>query len=294
MNQFSYGILAIITACIIWGFVPVYYKLLTHVPPFELLAHRTIWSFLFFFVILIYNGKLSELWVSVFVSKEDRVFIMISALLIAINWFFFIFAIQTNNATEASLGYFIMPLVTVVWGLVIFKEKLSHTQWFAVSLATVAILILTVGLTSAPWIALTLAVSFSFYAVLKKRIKISPMVSVTAEVLILIPLALLIILYFHQGQGGSFGVDFLTSFLLALSGPLTAAPLILFSYGALRVELSTVGILQYINPSLQFFCAAVIFLEPLTIWHILSFPMIWTALALYSWAGVRKSYKTRL
>ena len=294
MNQFSYGILAIITACIIWGFVPVYYKLLTHVPPFELLAHRTIWSFLFFFVILIYNGKLSELWTSVFVSKEDRGFIIISAVLIAINWFFFIFAIQTNNATEASLGYFIMPLVTVVWGLIIFKEKLSQVQWFAVALAAVAILILTVGLTSAPWIALILAVSFSFYAVLKKRIKISPMVSVTAEVLILIPLALLIILYFHQGQGGSFGVDFLTSFLLALSGPLTAAPLILFSYGALRVELSTVGILQYINPSLQFFCAAVIFLEPLTIWHILSFPMIWTALGLYSWAGVRNSYKTRL
>ena len=294
MNQFSYGILAIITACIIWGFVPVYYKLLTHVPPFELLAHRTIWSFLFFFVILIYNGKLSELWTSVFVSKEYRAFVMISALLIAINWFFFIFAIQTNNATEASLGYFIMPLVTVVWGLIIFKEKLSQVQWFAVALAAVAILILTVGLTSAPWIALILAVSFSFYAVLKKRIKISPMVSVTAEVLILIPLALLIILYFHQGQGGSFGVDFLTSFLLALSGPLTAAPLILFSYGALRVELSTVGILQYINPSLQFFCAAVIFLEPLTIWHLLSFPMIWTALALYSWAGVKNSYKTRL
>ena len=294
MNQFSYGILAIITACIIWGFVPIYYKLLAHVPPFELLAHRTIWSFLFFFVILIYNGKLSELWTSVFVSKEDRVFIMISALLIAINWFFFIFAIQTNNATEASLGYFIMPLVTVVWGLIIFKEKLSQVQWFAVALAAVAILILTVGLTSAPWIALILAVSFSFYAVLKKRIKISPMVSVTAEVLILIPLALLIILYFHQGQGGSFGVDFLTSFLLALSGPLTAAPLILFSYGALRVELSTVGILQYINPSLQFFCAAVIFSEPLTIWHFLSFPMIWTALALYSWAGVKNSYKTRL
>ena len=122
MNQFSYGILAIITACVIWGFVPIYYKLLAHVPPFELLAHRTIWSFLFFFVILIYTGKLSELWTSVFVSKKDRAFIIISAVLIAINWFFFIFAIQTNNATEASLGYFIMPLVTVVWGLIIFKE----------------------------------------------------------------------------------------------------------------------------------------------------------------------------
>ena len=119
---------------------------------------------------------------------------MISSVLIAINWFFFIFAIQTNNATEASLGYFIMPLVTVVWGLIIFKEKLSHIQWFAVLLAAIAVLILTIGLASAPWIALTLAVSFSFYAVLKKRLKVPPMISVTAEVLILIPLALLIIL----------------------------------------------------------------------------------------------------
>ena len=154
------------------------------------------------------------------------------------------------------------------------------------------VLILTVGLASTPWIALTLAVSFSFYAVLKKRLKVPPIISVTAEVLILIPIALLIILYFQQGQGGSFGKDLLTSFLLALSGPLTAAPLILFSYGALRVKLSTAGILQYLNPSLQFFCAAVIFLEPLTIWHMVSFPMIWTALIVYSWVGVRESNQT--
>ena len=279
-------------ACIIWGFAPIYYKLLSHVPPFELLAHRTIWSFLFFFAVLIYNRKVVELWNAIFVSRGDRAVVMISSVLIAINWFFFIFAIQTNNATEASLGYFIMPLVTVVWGLIIFKEKLSHTQWFAFLLAAVAVLILTVGLASAPWIALTLAVSFSFYAVLKKGLEISPMVSVTAEVFILIPVAFLLILYFHQGQGGSFGKDLSTSFLLALSGPLTAAPLILFSYGALRVKLSTAGILQYINPSLQFFCAAVIFLEPLSIWHMISFPIIWIALGIYSWSGVTKANQT--
>ena len=113
------------------------------------------------------------------------------------------------------------------------------------------------------------------------------MVSVTGEVFILIPAAIVIIIYFHQGQGGSFGKDVYTSLLLALSGPLTAAPLILFTYGALRVALSTAGILQYLNPSLQFFCAAVLFLEPLTIWHMVSFPMIWTALAIYSWSGIR-------
>ena len=155
----------------------------------------------------------------------------ISALLIAVNWFFFIFAIQSNNATEASLGYFIMPLVTVVWGLILFKEALSKAQWTSVMLAAMAVLLLTIGLSSAPWIALILAFSFSYYAVLKKKLKISPMVSVTAEVFILIPPAVILMIYFNQGPGSSFGKDLYTSFLLALSGPLTAAPLILFTYG---------------------------------------------------------------
>ena len=186
-----------------------------------------------------------------------------------------------------------MPLVTVVWGLILFKEKLSYAQWTAVLLATIAVLILTIGLTKAPWIALILAFSFSYYAVLKKRLQIAPMVSVTGEVFILIPAAIVIIIYFHQGQGGSFGKDLYTSLLLALSGPLTAAPLILFTYGALRVALSTAGILQYLNPSLQFFCAAFLFLEPLTIWHMVSFPMIWIALAIYSWSGMRHTNQAK-
>ena len=289
MSQVTHGIIAIITACIIWGFAPIYYKLLAHVPPIELLAHRTIWSFFFFFFVLFFIGKVKELLHAVFISKEYRATIVISAFLIAINWFFFIFAIQSNNATEASLGYFIMPLVTVVWGLILFKEKLSSPQWIAVLLAAIAVFVLTIGMAAAPWIALTLAFSFSYYAVLKKKLKISPLVSVTAEVLILIPVAFILIFYFHQGQGGSFGNDLYTSVLLTLSGPLTAAPLILFTYGALRVALSTAGILQYLNPSLQFFCAAALFLEPLTIWHVISFPMIWIALAIYSWAGIRNS-----
>ncbi len=287
MNQIRYGISAIISACIIWGFVPIYYKLLVHVPPIELLAHRTLWSFLFFFAILFFNGKVKDLRDAIFVSKKNRSTIIISASLIAINWFFFIFAVQSDNITETSLGYFIMPLVTVVWGLILFKEKLSYAQWTAVILAAIAVSILTIGLATAPWIALILAFSFSYYAVLKKKLQISPMVSVTGEVLILIPAAIAIIIYFHQGQGGSFGKSFYTSFLLALSGPLTAAPLILFTYGTLRVSLSTAGILQYLNPTLQFFCAVFLFLEPLSKWHILAFLLIWFALFIYSWAGIK-------
>ena len=290
MTQVTYGIFAIILACIIWGFAPVYYKLLVHVPPVELLAHRTLWSFLFFFAVLLLIGKVKDLWDAVFISKESRKKVAISALLIAVNWFFFIFAIQSNNATEASLGYFIMPLVTVVWGLILFKEALSKAQWTSVILAAMAVLLLSIGLSSAPWIALILAFSFSYYAVLKKKLKISPMVSVTAEVFILIPPAVILMIYFNQGPGSSFGKDLYTSFLLALSGPLTAAPLILFTYGALRVSLSTAGILQYLNPSLQFFCAAYIFMEPLSNWHMIAFPMIWLALFIYSFVGIKKSH----
>jgi chloramphenicol-sensitive protein RarD len=292
LSQARYGISAILLACIIWGFVPIYFKLLLHVPPIELLAHRTLWSFLFFFAVLFFNGKIKELRDAVFVSKESRSTIMTSALLIAINWFFFIFAVQSNNITETSLGYFIMPLFTVIWGLIIFKEKLSNAQWVAVLLAASAVLILTIGLAKAPLIALILGLSFSYYAVLKKKLLISPMVSVTGEVLILVPLAIIVIIYFHLGQGSSFGKSFYTSFLFVLSGPLTAVPLILFSYGTLRVALSTAGILQYLNPSLQFFCAVILFLEPLTMWHIVSFPMIWIALAIYSWVGIKHSNQT--
>ena len=289
MNSSTAGILSIILACIIWGFAPVYYKLLVTVPPLELLSHRTIWSFVFFFGVLGFYGRVKELWSAIFNLKGQLPIILLASVLIAINWFFFIYAIQTNQTTEASLGYFMMPLVTVVWGLIIFREKLSIFQWMSVLLAAVAVCILTFGLGVPPWIALILSFSFSIYAVLKKKLEISPIVSVTGEVLVLVPIGLLLLSYFHMDGQGSFGGDWEITCLLALSGPLTAAPLILFSYGTRKVNLSTAGILQYLNPSLQFFCAAYIFMEPLSRWHMLAFPLIWVALIIYSWVGIRKS-----
>ena len=277
------------SACIIWGFAPIYYKLLVSVPPLELLAHRTLWSFIFFFVVLGIVGQIKELKTAIFSFNGQFRIILLASVLIAINWFFFIFAIQTNQTTEASLGYFIMPLVTVVWGLIIFRETLSILQWFSVLLATIAVCILTFGLGVPPWIALILSFSFSIYAVLKKKLTVSPIVSVTGEVLVLIPVGLLVLFYSHINGQGSFGSDWRLSILLALSGPLTAAPLILFSYGTRKVNLSTAGILQYLNPSLQFFCAAYIFMEPLSRWHMVAFPLIWVALIIYSWAGINKN-----
>ena len=289
MNSSKLGILAIIIACFIWGFAPIYYKLLATVPPLELLSHRTIWSFIFFFGVLGFYGRIKELWLEIFILKGQLPKILFASVLIAINWFFLIYAIQKNQTTEASLGYFIMPLVTVIWGLIIFKEKLSVFQWVSVFLALTAVCVLTYGLGVPPWIALILSFSFSIYAVLKKKLETSPIVSVTGEVLILVPIGLLLLMYFHMDGQGSFGRDWETTFLLALSGPLTAAPLILFSYGTRKVNLSTAGILQYLNPSLQFFCAAYIFMEPISRWHMLAFPLIWLALIIYSWVGIRKS-----
>ena len=152
MNSSKLGILAIIIACFIWGFAPIYYKLLATVPPLELLSHRTIWSFIFFFGVLGFFGRIKELWLEIFILKGQLSKILFASVLIAINWFFFIYAIQTNQTTEASLGYFMMPLVTVIWGLIIFKEKLSVFQWMSVFLALIAVCVLTYGLGVPPWI----------------------------------------------------------------------------------------------------------------------------------------------
>ena len=284
------GVGAIVLACVIWGFVPLYYKLLAHVPPIEVLSHRTLWSFLFFAAVLAWGKRLSEVRAAL-LCKFDLVFLAGSASLIALNWFFFIYAVQTDQTTEASLGYFIMPLVSVGFGVMIFRETLSKMSWLAVALAGVAVVVLTYGVGQLPWIALILSTSFSLYAVIKKRLSVAPMVSVTVEVLLLVPVALLVMGSFHMEQQGAFGMDVKTTLLLMLSGPLTALPLILFSYGTQTVALSTAGILQYINPSLQFVCATIIFAEPLSQWHFVSFPLIWCALVLYSLSGF---YENRL
>ena len=281
MQEITKGIVAVITAATIWGVAPVYYIHLKHVPPVEILSHRTLWSFLFFAIVLMYQKRLVEIWQALF-GKKALLPMLTASALIATNWFFFIHSVQTGRATEASLGYFIMPLVSVVFGLAIFKENLSFKQWFAVGLVALAVMLLTYGLGVPPWVSLIISTSFALYGVIKKHLAISPVVAVTVEVLFLSPIALFILGYYHGWIGGHFGGDAWTTFLLMLSGPLTATPLILFSYSARRVKLATVGILQYINPSLQFICAITILSEPLSFWHAIAFPIIWIALILYT------------
>lgn len=283
MNRTAQGILAILAACVIWGLSPLYYNLLTMVPPLELLAQRTLWSFLFFALVLGLQGRFYAL-IHALGNRGHVITLFAAACAIAVNWYFFIYSVQINRVSEASLGYFIFPLVAVVFGLIVFKEKLSALQWVAVALAVFAVLILTYGLGVAPWLALVLSLSFGTYSVLKKRLDLSPVISVTLEVMLLLPLTvpyLLIQNWPIQDSTDSWQIWF----LLMGSGPLTATPLILFSYATRRISMSTVGIMQYINPSIQFLVALLIFAEPMTDWHFGAFSIIWVAVVIYSWSG---------
>lgn len=297
MTEAAKGFWAMVAASTVWGLSPLYYKLLAAVPPLEVLSHRTLWSAAIFGLVLAWQGRIGELPTVL----KGRAFALtaFAAVMISTNWFLFILSIQIGRATEASLGYYIFPLVAVALGIIAFGERLRAAQGFAVLLAALAVAVLTWGLGAAPWIALALSVTFGLYGLLKKRLVAGPVLSVTAEVLVLAPLAAIWLWGLHSGlwaegrPGAVFGRDPGTSLLLAFSGVLTAGPLILFSYASRRVRLATVGLVQYINPTLQFGCATLVFAEPFTRWHGAAFGLIWAALALYSGASLAQDRAAR-
>jgi chloramphenicol-sensitive protein RarD len=281
MTDTQKGVLALVAACCIWGLSGLFYKALSDVPSHEVLAHRTVWSLVFFGIVIGVQGRLHVLWSAVQNPASLKV-IVAAALLISVNWFLFIWSIHAGRATEASMGYYIFPLVAVLIGRLVLGERLSRTQWVAITLAATGVMSLTIGLHILPWISLVLASTFGLYGLLKKRLDLGPVISVSAEVLILCPLGLGWLIYLHMGQGGAFGQELTQSLLLMASGPITAMPLILFSFGARRLTMSTVGIVQYINPTLQFLVAVLIFGEPFGVVHLIAFALIWSALAIYS------------
>lgn len=276
-----------VMACTIWGLSPLYFAQLKHVPAIEILCYRAVWSSLFFAAILAFQGRLALVGQAV---RGGQVWVIAcAAALISFNWLVYIFAIQTGQGIEASLGYYVYPLVAVLLGWAGFSERLQRMQWLAVLLAGSAVLVLTIGLGVPPWIALGLAASFSLYGVIKKQLPLGPVVSVTAEVLLLAPFAALLL--WLTGDVGALSWD--THLLLALSGPLTATPLILFSFAARRIAMATVGVVQYVNPTLQFGCAVLVFGEPFSKWHAIAFPMIWAALLVYSVSAIRQDRAAR-
>lgn len=279
MTDSTKGVFAMILACTMWGISGVFYAQLNHVPPLEVLCYRSLWSLVFFALVLAVQGRLGE--VRDALSNPRQVLtIIIASVMIAGNWFGFIFAISNGQGLEASLGYYIFPLVAVMIGKLVFAERLTLGQWFAVGLATTGVAVLTFGLGVAPWIAFWLAGTFGTYGMIKKQLPLGPVVSVTSEVLLLAPLAIAWIAI--MGTGVEWGNDLGTHALLAFSGPFTAIPLVLFSFAARRVRMSTVGLVQYLNPTLQFACAALILGEVVTKWHAMAFPIIWIGLVVYT------------
>jgi len=297
MTEAQKGVAAMAIACIVWGLSAIYYKMLSDVPPLEVLAHRTLWSLVFFGLVLTGQRRLGAVPAAL---RAGGVNVCLAAVMISANWFLFIFSVQAGHAVEASLGYYIFPLMAVLLGRLVFGERLSRGQAMAVALAVGAVLVLTLALGVAPWIALAIAATFGLYGVAKKRMAVGPMVSVAAEVLVLAPLALIWLWGVHHGHwspagrdGGWFGRDLRISGLLVFSGVLTGGPLMLFAYATRRVSLATIGLVQYINPTLQFLVAVLIFAEPFTRWHGIAFALIWTALMLYTLESLRQDRAAR-
>jgi len=292
MREQTKGVIAMVATCTVWGLSGIYYKLLDHIQPIEILAHRTLWSCAFFAFVLFLQGRISVLGQALGAPRQ-LFSIALAALMISTNWFMFITSIHTGRAMEASLGYYIFPLVAVLLGAIAFRERLGKAQLFAVALALCAVVTLTAGLGVPPWIALVLATSFGLYGLVKKGLSVGPVASVTAEVLLLSPIALTVLWYFHTGTGGAFGTNWQDSLLLMFSGILTGTPLIMFSYATKRITLATVGLVQYLNPSLQFLVATLLFQEVFSFWHAIAFAMIWTALAIYTTASLRQDRAAR-
>ena len=285
MTEHLKGAIAMIAACIIWGLSAIYYKQLSETPTIEVLCHRTLWSVVVFTLFLRLQNRLEELKI-IFRNRKLVQTLFWAAAMISMNWFFFIWSVHNDRATEASFGYYIFPLVAVVFGLFFFNERLSLMKWVSVVLATIAVLILAISQNILPFIALVLSISFGIYGMLKKQISLGPVLSVTSEVILLLPVALILLLYWHLDGSGSFGTNIMTTSLLIFSGPMTAVPLMLFSYAARRVQMTSLGIIQYLNPSLQFFVAIFIFLEPFGLWQSVAFGLIWLALFIYSFASI--------
>jgi len=260
----------------------LYFKALDDISPVEILAHRVVWSFVLLTALISYSKNWSAVAQIVF-SIRKLVIFALSAALITLNWGFYIYAVVSGRALEGSMGYFIMPLVAVMLGAIFFAERFSKTQAFAIFLAICGVLYQLWFLGNLPWIALILAFSFGTYGMLRKKAPAESTVGLFLETALITPFALGYMFYLYQQ--GSLSFTSTTPdmvFLMMMAGPVTAIPLILFAFGARKLRYSTVGLLQYINPTCQFLIAIFIFQEPFNMHNLLTFIMIWCGLILYS------------
>lgn len=276
------GIIYAASCYVIWGIVPIYWRLLTHFGAAQLMVHRVFWCAIAVAIFVALRGNLPHI-VAAFRNRHLIGTLVLTSILISLNWGIYIWCIESNQLVEASLGYYINPLVSVALGVVLLGEKMTPVRLAAIGLAAVAVTLQTIALGHFPWIALTLALSFGFYGYFRKTAEIEAVEGLLVETTLLFPIvATLLAVWAIEGTGVFPAPDWQTNILLVLTGPLTAIPLALFSLGARRIRLSTLGFLQYLSPSITLALATVYWGEPFTMLHAITFGLIWLALALIS------------
>jgi chloramphenicol-sensitive protein RarD len=276
------GIWYAIGAYLLWGILPIYWKWISHVSALELIAHRIVWSVLMLGGLVV----MSRQWKPFTAALNPRVVRLyaLAALFIAINWFTYVWAVNTGRVVHASLGYFINPLISVVLGVMVLGERLRPLQWMAVGLAAMGVLYLTLTLGVPPWISLTLAGSFGVYGLVKKTAPLGSIHGLTVETAILVLPAMAYLLLL-AGDGAFFRTGALTAILIVGTGIVTAAPLLLFASAVQRVPLSQIGLLQYIAPTMQLLLGVFLYREPFTRTQLLGFSMVWAGLMVFGLEG---------
>jgi chloramphenicol-sensitive protein RarD len=288
------ALIAGFAAFITWGLVPVYWKLLKSVPALEILAHRFVWTALFLILLLCWQRRWPEV-MSNFRSRRASLLGLTSGLAIAINWFLFIWAVNAGRVIETSLGYFMTPLVNILFGAIFLRERLTRLQTMAVSLAAGGVLYLTFGYGRFPWIALALCTSFGFYGLLRKKSDTRPIPGLFFETIVLVPLALLYLVMLQHEGALIFGRPSLSlSLLLISSGLVTGLPLVWFGHAARHLRLTTVGFLQYLSPTCTFFLGVFLYHETFTRAHLITFGLIWIALGIFTWEAVMRWRSSRV
>jgi len=275
------GFLACLGCYIIWGVLPLYFRALSHIAPEEMLAHRIIWSVPTGLIFIALARNWAQLRAAL--TRRHLFWLFISAAMIGLNWFTYIWAVGQARVMEASLGYYINPLFNVLIGWVFFREDLRPAQWFSFALAGLGVVIMTFALGYLPWVALLLCFSFALYSVIRKQVQVDARAGFVVEAALLMPLAGVWLGWFvAQPDGRLFGAGGWDVAALMAAGPITAVPLILFAIGAKRLRLSTVGMMQYIGPTLQFLISVLIFQEAFGMIHAWSFGLIWSALLVFT------------
>ena len=270
-----------LAAYLAWGVFPLYFKALKQVPPPEILAHRVVWSAVFLALLVTATRRWREVAAALRPARRIGVYAL-STTLVTTNWLLYIWAVTTGRVLEASLGYFITPLVNVLLGVLLLREHLQKRQVAAFALAGAGVLVLVVRLGAIPWLALALALSFGGYGLVRKKAGIDPVVGLLIETLLVAPAAATLIILRAAAHTGFLGADARTTALLLTAGLVTALPLIWFAHGVRSLRLSTMGLIQYVSPTLQFLCAVVVFHELFTRAHAIAFSCIWLGLVLYS------------